>query len=269
MAKRIMGPENDVFYDMRGDPAGGRPVRSSAGKGRAAVGGPAASVFGFLALLCFIGVFITAFFLQDFLSDRGLTAVLPCGFGLLFFFAGAMAACTRHGRLLGCLFMTAGAAVAGLSAVYLAGSDDLRGFLMERVVPMAGLSVFVFAGAGFLIVPPMLSKHRSSVYTLAVRATVCGKNEREYRDSENRRHRSWYLDWRYYAGGKQRVYHSITGRSPEKREIGDEGVLYLNPEDLDDVWEKPMMTEKTLFAVIGAMFLAAGLVSMAMFAMSW
>lgn len=262
MAKQIMGPENDVFYELRDH--GKQEARGTAPEAPAK-NGFFAKLFGVLALVCFIGTFGLGFFGDTILRDGGEWALVAM-FGATFLSFGLCM--TASGHKPGLIFAAVGACVAAASVGYGLGSPAFQAALMETAVPAALLSCFILAGLAMMAVPPILARKQAASHPVETRATVKAKHERISRDSDGHRSRTWVLDWEYYAGGRMRVYHSRTGRSPERREPGDPGVLYLSETDPDDVWEKPQAPERVLFLAIGAMFFAAGAAAMALLFMA-
>jgi len=250
-----LNPENDPFYGMRGKTASDKNTARMPFLSK---------IFVILAVVSFVSLFLMPVILTRVSDETGFAWIMPCLFGCIFLFVGLAVACTKPGRWIGLLFAAVGLCVAGISAVYGISNDATRELMMSQVVPTVFLSVFVLIGVGFLILPGILTRRKAAVYTREVQATVCAKNLRVSRDFDRDRSRTWVLSWKYYAGGRERVYQSNIGRSPERREVGDTGVLYVNPMDSDDVWEKPGPFEKILFLILGVMFAGIGCFAMIM-----
>lgn len=224
--------------------------------------GFAQSVAGILALLCFIALFVIGFFGEVFLP-AGSEWLYPLLFGSMFLFAGL--AVGIGGQRAGYLFAGIGFLVAAVPCVYIMSGDATRELLLEKAVPCLLLSVFVIVGLLFMAVPPVANRRKERIYTYEVQAKVIDKHVWFMENHDGVRHRTWTLDWEYYVSGDRHVYKSHTGRSPEKREPGDRGVLYLNPDDASDVWEKPGAWVSIAMFMLGFCFFVCGAVAMFLF----
>lgn len=221
-------------------------------------------VFWAVAGLCFIGVFITGFGLDSFLPD-GLGWLLPALFGGVFLFAGIGAALGGQSALpLGVSAL--GLAISVCAAAYGLGGEDLRDVLITRVLPLALIAVFPAVGLGLLIVPGAIAKRKAAFHPIEVHATVCRKELHTWVDRDHHHHKGWRLTWKYYAGGSEHVFRSTMTRSPERREVGDDGVLYLSETDPCDAWEKPTGMDVIVTRTIGVIFMIVGGAALAMFA---
>lgn len=194
---------------------------------------------------------------------RGLSWLALAGFGLVFVSVGLMA--LLSGEVIGLVFMLVGLAVGGGAAYVTYAPRDNSVWFMENAVPVMLLSMFVFVGFAFLIVPPVIRRKKLAKYTEEVRATVVSKVARWHRNSEGRRRRSYYLTWRYSYRGEWYTYRSDRGRNPEKRDTGDEGVLRVDPSNPSDAWEEYTVFEKVFFVIMGLLFAGAGGAAMYMF----
>lgn len=220
------------------------------------------SLTGLLAGACFLGFMILGFAGETVLSD-GMMWILPALFGAMFLFAGLSVG--LGGQKTGFIFGGVGAVITSVTLIYAFGGPDLRAVFMNRILPCLLLGVFIIAGLGFMIIPPIRIKQKANLHTMEVQATVIAKHERIHRDRDGHRHRIWSLDWKYNAGGHTRTYCSRIGRRPEPRVPGDQGILYLNPSDLNDVWEAPSRMDMIMPFVLGILFFIVGTGSLAMF----
>lgn len=223
--------------------------------------GKLTGMFGVLALLSFAATFILGFAGE--LLPSGYEWLLPALFGSIFFFGG-LAVFSGSKQLAALLFVLIGGGVSGFSIAYGVCDGEIQEMLLNKAIPAALLSVFVIAGLVMLIAPRVSYQRKCRLYTQEVRAVVTAKHERIYRDSDGHRHKGWRLDWKYYAGGKERVYRSNIYRRPEPRDVGHEGVLYLREDDPNDAWEKSKDTV-IIFGVIGLIFAAAGVFFLSLF----
>lgn len=261
---------NDPFAEYRDGP--GKPEANLPGKvldyGNSDSYAPRAKArksglggfFGLLALLGFLSVFFLGFGGAYFLPE-GCEWVVITAFGTTFFFAG-LAILAQAKQPFGLLFSGVGALVIAFSLAFGLWSEDLRDIIMAKAVPAALLSVFAIVGACLLVIPRKIARKRAEEHPVEIRARVKAKHERRWRDSDGHSHRGWFLVWGYYAGGKDRTYSSNTTRSPEPRQVGDEGVLYLSRTDPDDVWEPGTRSDTIVLTCIGAAFAAMGVLGL-------
>lgn len=263
MAKDIRGPDNDVFYGLRGEDVLPEHIRADAAsrKGQAKQGGPA-MIFGVMALVSLACTILLGFFGSAVLPS-GAEWVLIAAFGFTFFFFGCLMLSERV--WFGLAFALVGGSVGGMALTYGLSGEDLRIFLMETVAPLMGCSLFTIAGLCLMTIPGIAAKRKAATHTEEVPARVIKKDARFSRDSDGHTHRTWVLTWTYRHNGRDYTYRSNTSRSPEPRAVGSEGVLYLDPRDPEDVWEKPGRAEKILVMILGACFTAAGLAASALF----
>lgn len=231
------------------------------GMNNKASGGKLAGLFGVLALISFAATFILGF-AGEFLPP-GYEWLLPAMFGSIFFFGG-LAIFAGSKQLAALLFVLIGGGVSGFSIAYGVCDGEIQEMLLGRAIPAALLGTFVVAGLVMLIALRVSYQRKCRLYTQEVRAVVTAKHERIYRDNDGHRHKGWRLDWKYYAGGKERIYQSNIYRRPEPRDVGYEGVLYLREDDPDDAWEKAN-DAMIAFCVIGLIFVAAGVFFLSLF----
>lgn len=200
-------------------------------------------------LLGGIGLIIASLVFQKFFAQRNLSWLVFAGFGLTFF-SGGMGALFA-GELIGLIFMAVGTMVGGGAAYYTYAPPEGRELLMEYIVPVLMLSVFLIVGLCLTLIPPFLYRKNKRKYSLKVEAEVTGKEMRRSRDSDGHTHRAYYLSWKYYINGKWYHYRSNQGRSPERREAGDRGFLYVNPANVSDCWERWSLLHRAILLLFG------------------
>lgn len=210
----------------------------------------AVCVLSFL-FLCTMLVFVTV------VQPDSTPWSLPGALGVLLVSAGAMI-WKGTGRLVWIPFLLTGVVISSLSMLYGFGGAAVQFAVVNIVVPVCVLSLFITVGICFIAVPRAVYRRKSEIYTLAVQAVVCGKREARWTDEDCMVQVSYRLDWRYHIGCEERVYRSDSGRRPETRDIGDSGVLYVNPRDYDDVWEKPDKALQRWADIAGALFMTVG-----------
>lgn len=221
-------------------------------------------IFWVMAGLCFIGVFVTGFGMDTFMPD-GFGWLLPALFGGIFLFAGIGAA-LGGGSVLPLGVSAIGFAVAGFSVAYGLGGEALRAALISRALPLALIALFPAVGLGLLIVPGAVAKKKAAAHPVEVHATVYKKELHTWVDRDHHHHRGYRLTWKYYAGGKERFFRSNMTRNPERREVGDAGLLYLSETDPGDAWEKPTGMDVLVTRTVGIVFMVVGGVALAIFA---
>lgn len=182
-------------------------------------------------------------------------------------FAGLGLLILSAGQRPGLVFLAVGVLVAVIPTVYVLSADYTKAFIAETLMPMGALCAFLLCGIGLIAIPRVADAKAARIHTVQTRATVTGKEMRKEwmsttRGCGRRLVKLYYLTWRYYAMGEWRTYKSGVGRSPEPREAGHEGVLWINPNDPADVWEgvdKGSRLATTLMGVGFALFGIAGL----------
>lgn len=181
------------------------------------------------------GALIGSMVFSQWLAERGLAWITIGSVGILFFGFGfaAVIADTK----IGWLFMLIGSIVFGSSAYYAYASQQGREIFMEGIVPMMLLSVFLIMGVCVAAIVPYIYIKNKRIHSMQVDAEVIRKTRDYYRDSDGHSRRTYHLTWKYYAGGEWRNYRSNIGRSHERRDVGDRGILWLNPDNYDDCWE--------------------------------
>ena len=219
--------------------------------------------FGLCGAASFFCISVAMLFFQDALDYGGKAWIVVVMFGAVFLFIGLSVAVSSSP--FGLMFAGIGSAICAVAGWYGMADPAARDALLEEAVPILILAAFVIVGLCFLIVPEAVWRKKAERYTKRVSGTVVDKEMREHRDSDGRWHRSYYLTWEYYAGGTWRRWQSGTGRSPEPREVGYVGDLFLDPRDPDDCWEKPQAAEKAIFRIMGIIFTAVGLLAMGIF----
>lgn len=183
---------------------------------------------GFVILIC------SAIFHQWF-AEHGLEWLTVGCVGILFFSFGIAAVASE--TKIGWLFMLIGAIVFGGSAYYAYAPQQGREVFMEGIVPMMLLSVFFIMGVCVAAIVPYIYIRNKRIHSMQIDAEVVRKTRDYHRDSDGHVHRTYHLTWKYYAGGAWHNYRSNVGRSHERRDVGDRGILWLNPDNYDDCWE--------------------------------
>lgn len=214
------------------------------------------AIFGILAAISFVSIFVMAIFFQQKLEANNMVWLIIAVFGSTFLFGGLTV--TSTGTYIGLIFATIGGAISAFSLVYGFGSASVQGLLMECIIPIVGTSLFVIVGAAIIGVPLWMDKKLSNTYTEAVNAVITDKRVNVTRDSDGHRHRTYRLTWDYDYGFDKYRYVSNRGRSPERREVGEYGYLYIKPGYPDTVWEPFGKLEKIIFIVVGGAFAAIG-----------
>lgn len=253
---------DDIFSEYRDAPRPGPEGRKAAPPAAPARSNFATKLFGILAGLSFLSTFLMGF-VGSAILPSGCEWILVTGFGCIFLFAG-LAISAGSGMKGALLFSLVGGCVAGFSMAYGLLDEEWKAVLMERAIPAALLSVFVIVGAGLVVAPGRLAASRAKAHPVAVIATVAGKHRRKSTDDDGHSSYSYVLDWTYYVHGKEYRYTSRIGRGREPREPGDSGTLYISRSDPRDVWEPMGKSVHVLLAVIGAVFLAAGVFALFM-----
>lgn len=225
------------------------------------------TLLGYAALLSLAGTFVCGFSMEK-LSDMDMEWVLISMFGLTLMLFGLTAAVSAK-QYMALVLAGFGALILGAGLVYGFGDRVLQESLVSQVLPVVLLSVFAIAGVCMLVVPPIAHRKKVGKYIKEIDAEIVDKQLHEWMDDigdERRRHKSFILTWRYYAGGRWITWQSNISRSPEPREIGDRCVLYLNPEDPEDAWDKEADgTGNIILTIMGAGFLLMGGLGLWMF----
>lgn len=184
-------------------------------------------------------------------------------------FAGLGLLILSAGQLPGLAFLAVGVLVAVIPMVYVLSADDTKAFIVETLMPVGALCAFLLCGIGLIAIPHIADAKAARIHTVQARATVTDKEMRKEwmsttRGCGRRLVKLYYLTWRYYAMGKWRTYKSSVGRSPEPREAGHDGVLWINPDDPADVWEGVDKGSRLATTLMGVGFTFFGIVGLAM-----
>ena len=283
--KRQAAPAEDIFAEFRDDatkPATGGPIgerlqREQAERAVQAARGQLQNMsagqkalnmlFGVPALVSLGATLLLGFFGTGFLEELGLMWVLTALFGSAFFFLG-MTVTASSKTPFGLIFVLVGGVIAGVSLVYGLGSEELQEHLFSNIVPLLAMSAFPLCGSGCVIGAMVQSSNRKKKYTVEVQGIVIDKQKvrSRHRDGDGNVHTSttYPLSWKYVVNGKEYLWRNNSARSPEKRGIGDTGMLKINPDDPRDALDPAVSGSMSVFLVVfGIIFAAAGILGMA------
>lgn len=247
----------DLFaYVGRADTAGRKPPGPRAQ-------GPLQALSGIVFLVSLLAVFAAALG-EGWLAEREMEWILLPLAGTAFGSMGLLLLSQK--QIFGAAFFIVGTAMAGFSLGYRFGGEGMRSAI-EQAVPVALLSVFPVAGLLMIVVPPVLRGRKKRRYTMAVDAEVVKRSQERRTHMHKGHHRTvlvYVLTWRYCANGEWVTWKSNFGSNAERRDVGDRGTLYLDPDDIRSVWEPD--TDKGANAILffmGLAFLFTGLTAMA------
>lgn len=235
-------------------------------------------VIGVLFLVSFVVTMLTGLLAIDWLKSNDKLWIWLSMFGFTFFSVGLVIMLDykksnkKHEKPMKFfglfIFLLVGLGLFTLSIMYGLGYTDL----VMTLVPILGVAIFPIVGIIMSISQLVRYWYYNTLFTQEVQAEVIDKIEKTHISSSrshsrsrsvSRVHREYFLTWRYYAQGDWRVWKSDIGRESEPRDIGDCGILLINPESPDDAYDKiAESSELGKVLVISVMFIVFGIIGL-------